>query len=52
MPPSKDRGVLARGRSIVLPRLPRLPRILLHIGSKIETREPLRGFEVGLKVHE
>ena len=49
MPPPKDHGVLARGRSLVLPKL---PSILLHIVSKKETTEPLRGFEHGLKVHE
>ena len=49
MPPLKDHGFLARGRSLVLPRL---PRILLHIVSKKETTEPLRGFEHGVKVHE
>jgi len=36
----------------VLPRLPRIDRTLLHIGSKKEITEPLRGFEHGLKGHE
>ena len=43
---AEDSGLLVRGR------FSKLPRTLLHIGSKKEFTEPLRGFEHELKVHE